>query len=197
MNNVRIEKSIELSDWIVRRYETIPFISDGRVELAVTCYYITWQHHAAIAQLCHLGLFASATALIRCAWDSYTRGMWLHHAATSEQLENFKQKGDMPKGKQIFLELQTAIPEIENQFIKKRESTYSRLCDFTHTGIGQIGNHFISGEITADLGDSAINDVLHFVETLALSALSYSALIAKNQEVANCAFDRMRVIEES
>jgi hypothetical protein len=197
MNNVKIEKSIELSDWIVRHYETIPFISDGRVELAVTCYYITWQHQAAIAQLCRLGLFASATALIRCAWDSYTRGMWLHHAATPEQLDNFKQKGDVPKDKQILLELQAAIPEIENQFIKKRESMYSRLCDFTHTGIGQIANHFVSGEITADLGDSAISDVLRFVETLALSALSYSALIAKNQGVAKLAFDRMRVIEES
>lgn len=191
MNNDRIEKSIELSDWIVKRYEVLQPIADGRVELAVALYYITWQHQAAIAQLCSKGLFAPATALMRCAWDSYTRGMWLQFATTPEQLEKFKRGDTVPKDKIILRALEKAIPETENEFVKFRKSTYSRLCDLTHSGIGQISNNFLNGEITADLSDSAIDEVLCFVETLALAALSYSALIANDQEVAEAAVDRM------
>ncbi len=195
MNADRIQKSIELSDWIAQRYELLPIVCNGRAELAVTCYYITWQHQAAVAQLCRLGLFAPATALIRCAWDSYTRGMWLQFAATATQIEIFKQDGTIPKDKEILLAIQKAIPETENGFMKAREAKYSHLCDLTHTGISQISNHFVAGEITADLSDSVIQEVLRFVEAMALGSLSQSALIANNQTVASEAFDRIRRLD--
>lgn len=195
MNNRRVEKSIELSDWIVGCYDALPVICDGRVELAVACYYITWQHQAAIARLCCWGLFAPATALIRCAWDSYTRGMWLQFAATPEQLEDFKRTGEIPKDKAILTAIQTAIPETENGFIKAREAKYSHLSDLTHTGISQISNHFVAGEIAAHLDESTIDEILRFVEALALASLSHTALISENQIVAGEAFDRMRELK--
>jgi hypothetical protein len=156
MNSDRIKKSIELGDWISTQYEALLVSGNGRAELAATCYYITCQHQKAIAHLCCLGLFAPATALIRCAWDSFTRGMWLNFSATTLQLDTFKTKGKLPRTKDLLKAVDKAISSPGNSFVQAHEAKYNRLCDFTHTGIGQVSNHFIKNEIVSQLTDQSM-----------------------------------------
>lgn len=195
MNNVRIEKSLELTDWICKSFVSLSLVADGRRELAMGCYYITWQHHAAVAHLCDLGLFAPATALMRCSWESYTRGLWLNHSATATQLENFEKSGIVPDSKKIAKAIDAAIPNMDDEFFEARKSKYSLLCDLNHTGIIQLNNLFVDGDITSEVDASSLDEILEFVESLALGALCSAALLAENKSVLTQAFDRMRKLK--
>jgi hypothetical protein len=191
MNSNRIDKSIEIGSWISSQYVSLGVSGNGRAELAAACYHITCQHQIAIAHLCRLGLFAPAKALVRCTWESFTRGLWLERSATVPQLDVFRKNGSLPIIKDLLIAIDKNFPNDIRSYLKIHETTYKQLCDFNHTGIGQISNHLIAGEIVAQLSDSEIDRVLRFVEGLAYSALHYMAELGNNRSVSQAVLNRM------
>lgn len=191
MNYGRIENSIEVGIWISNQYARLGVSGNGRSELAAACYYITCQHQIAIAHLCRLGLFAPAKALIRCTWESFIRGLWLEGPATVSQLEVFRKNGRLPKIKDLLIAVDQNFPEAKKSYLKIHETSYKQLCDFNHTGVDQISNHLIAGEIVAQLNDFEIDRVLRFVEGLAYSALYYMAELGDNREISQDVLNRV------
>jgi hypothetical protein len=191
MNSSRICKSIEIGSWISTQYVSLGVSGDGRAELAAACYHITCQHQLAIAHLCRLGLFAPAKALIRCTWESFIRGLWLERAATVSQLDVFRKIGSLPIIKNLLIAVDKNFLDNKRSYLKIHETSYKQLCDFNHTGVGQISNHLVAGEIVAQLSGSEIDRVLRFVEGLAYSALYYMAELGRNQDISQAVLSRI------
>jgi hypothetical protein len=195
MNNDRIEKSLGLANWICSSFTLLKPITNGRIEHATVFYYITWQHHTAIAHSCDQSLYAPATALIRCAWDSYTRGLWLELVATETQLADFINSEKIPKPKDISISLEPHLSAMGDDFLNLNANTYSLLCDLNHTGITQIKNHFSDGDIVAELDDKQVDAILNFVEFLSLRALFKAAQLAENPTIENQALIRVEKLK--
>ena len=78
----RIQAAIELVEWIRVSVHDQPLTANERNLVAVPCYAITQDHHHAIVLLIDHQLFASSFALLRIAFESYIRGVWLSLCAT-------------------------------------------------------------------------------------------------------------------
>ncbi|MEO8388394.1 hypothetical protein [Polaromonas sp.] len=195
MRNIFIDKSLELSDWVISEFEKIQVTVNGRSELAIACFYVTWQHQAAITRLCEVGLFAPAQALLRCAWESWVRGMWLYEVATPEQLLSFKQGGDPPNHQQLLEGIESKQGLEPGLMLSLHKLQFRTLCDFTHTGISQLVSQFSDGAMQARLSDDEIRILLLRANTLALAALGQTALTKNNQTIAESAHKKMHVID--
>jgi hypothetical protein len=193
--NERLDKSLELADWIVSRFDGLGITGDGRSELAATCYYVVWQHQAAVPRLYRDGLIAPATALLRCAWDAYIRGMWLERVATEDALNAFKAGGSPPSQKNLMQALEIADVLPPGILLSFHQTHYSELCDLTHTGIVQVSQQLRGDEICAQQEPEQLKSILAFVDSIALSAFAQAALIADDQALAREALNRMALIE--
>ena len=192
--NERLEKSREKADWIASKFDGIGVVRDGRSELAATCYYVVWQHQAAVSSLYRAGLIAPATALLRCAWDAYIRGMWLSRAASDEAVAAFLSGRSPPPQKDLVIALEVADelpPDILSAF---HRANYSELCDLTHTGITQLLQQWSNDEICARQEPEQLENILEFVDSIALSLLAQAAVMANEQVIAHEALKRMSAI---
>jgi hypothetical protein len=192
----RIEQSLALADWIVDAFAQLKPSRDIRAGLSSTCFYIVWQHQAAIPRLCREGLFAPATALLRCALDSYIRGMWIHRGASDDALELFIKSLRPPHIEEMMKQIDKAdsTPQA-NQSIYV--SNYSSLCDATHSGIGQLARNFDGKTIMPQLSNEDESKLLIWVEALALSSLGQAAQTANNTEIATQALNKLRQISQT
>jgi hypothetical protein len=195
VNENSIEQSKRLVDWIGTKLEQIQINIDGRTELAAASYYVTWQHQAAIVRLLDIGLVAPATALQRCVWESYTRGVWLHRGASDKQIAAFR-NGTAPDSKSLLKAIEKADGLMNGEWLRQHESRYERLCDLTHTGMGQLALQFKGGHIQADLSSIQLKQLLRFINVIALSALAEAALLGSSQSIAEEALARMRQLAQ-
>ena len=192
--NERLKKSRDIADWIASKFDGIGVVRDGRSEFAATCYYVVWQHQAAVSRVYQEGLIAPATALLRCAWDAYIRGMWLSRAAGDEAVAAFLAGGSPPPQKEIVAALEVADelpPDILSAF---HRAHYSELCDLTHTGIAQLLQQWNDEETCARQEPEQVESILEFVDSIALSSLAQAAVMANEQLIAHEALERMSAI---
>ena len=87
-----LDKATELVDWIIARLNGIEIKRDDRHRVPSMLFDLVIEHHISIAQLLKLQLCASAFTLVRCEFESFVRGSWLHYCATDKQLESFVEK---------------------------------------------------------------------------------------------------------
>jgi hypothetical protein len=194
MCSSRVEESIALADWIISGFEKLKVTPDGRRELSAKCYYVAWQHQAAIPRLCRDGLFASATALLRCEWEAYARGMWLHRAASDLAITRFKTERKLPDHKSLLCALEKVDQLPEGSYVEFYDTHYSMLYDFTHTGMEQISMQFDGKDICVQPSDSEVAQLLHFADIIALSTFAQAASMFDRQDMADEAVKRLRNI---
>ena len=94
----------------------------------------------AIVVLVHEGLYGSALAMLRVAFEACVRGMWLLDAATDEEIDQAG-NGQSPNdffGK-IVADLEKPGRIEPGSFSQLKGASWKRLCSLTHTGYEQIG----------------------------------------------------------
>ncbi len=196
MQNNRIEQSLIQADWIVSAFEQLKPVREGRVGISMTYFYIVWQHQAAIPRLCTDGLFAPATALLRCALDAWVRGMWIHRVVSDDQFNEFIAGKRLPHIESMMSSLDKVDNNTSNTHKSLYDTSYSALCDSTHTGIDQIARHFDGETIVPKLTNEEIAELLIWAEVLALDSLSQAALISNNNEIAKEALLKLHMVNE-
>ena len=110
------------------------FPVDRRSHVALACFDLAIEHHAAMCVLASASLFGSLYALIRVQFEAYARGLWVLHVASDEQLAAFEgDKLDLPIGELLKL-VESAIGATASPLSKLKTSHWSMFCSFTHTG---------------------------------------------------------------
>lgn len=106
-----------------------------RTRAAASLYHVSVGHQAAIHVLTAHQLDGSAFALFRPQAETYERGLWLHVAATDQQVVDFL-NGKKPPSRQAMLD---SLPTEDGEPLKAiMNPPWSGLCDFTHGGANQI-----------------------------------------------------------
>src|SRR3546814_9825975 len=80
--------------------------------------------------------YASAFALVRCEFECFVRGAWIHHRATDEEIEQFVEKDEIkPKIWQLIEALEQHPPFEDKLLSHVKEKAWTPMNGYTHGGI--------------------------------------------------------------
>lgn len=138
--NVRTAISMAQDDlaWIRASLEGLEIKGDHRHRIPGQLFDLSIEHHAGIITLISMATYASAFALVRCAFECFVRGAWIHYCASEQEIEAFVEKDTIaPK----FGDLIKAIeerPEFSVKFLSTvKQSAWSAMNGYTHGGVHQ------------------------------------------------------------
>jgi hypothetical protein len=152
--------------------------------MAGGCLDQALEHQKAIVLLVRRQHFGSALALIRLAFESYVRGVWLHQCATDTELTKYTRD----KLKKEFYELIAEIEQTEAfkegvlSAIKKR--SWRAMNSFTHSGYSQAVRRNTEDSIEPNYEEQEILEVLQFSNAIALLTCIEIASLANNGDLA-------------
>ncbi|RYH37537.1 MAG: hypothetical protein EON54_19210 [Alcaligenaceae bacterium] len=131
-----IERSLQLSNWIVERHPARFEHGDGNT-LAIAFYAIALEHREAIVLLIGHGARTSAFALARSMYEANLKGSWARYCASEETLIRAFDQGILP-GFDIMVRQLGKVPGSENVFRRSKDMAWSGLSDFAHGGMKQV-----------------------------------------------------------
>lgn len=102
-----------------------------REHLAITSFFLTHEHNAAISLLNRSGLEGASLAMLRPCFEALVRGIWILRASSDEQVENFCMGRDSKKVETLLKDIRTHSPEdafLEQTWLKSEDSLHP----FTH-----------------------------------------------------------------
>lgn len=138
---------------IARSLQGLKLRGDPRSRVALACFAVAQQHHAAILILLANTppLHATAFALLRPLMEALLRGEWISHCATDEQVKCFAMGGK----KQLDMSsLVNALEEKGLNDLKVREvlyqNTWSVVSAYTHTYEHQVLHWLTGSDVSPD-----------------------------------------------
>lgn len=139
MGPAELEKQIEIAHWINSNL-AIPFSLSGKDHMALSCFDLSVEHHAAICALCEIPLYGPMFALVRVQFEALGNGLWIRHAASDEEVKKYQEKDGL-KGIGFgtlltIFESRVGADTLAFTTIKKRY--WEILSNFTHTGFQAV-----------------------------------------------------------
>ena len=152
--------------------------------MAGGCLDQALEHQKAIVLLVRRHHFGSALALIRVAFESYVRGVWLHQCATDTELSNYTRDKLKKEFYQLIAEVETteAFKEGVLSAIKKR--SWKAMNSFTHSGYSQAVRRNTQDSIEPNYEEKEVLEVLQFSNAIALLSCIEIASLANNVDLA-------------
>lgn len=172
-----IQTAGEYVEWLrqIVHEKTLP--ASDRVRAAAPCFGIAQEHHHAIVCLVDIGLYASAFALLRAAFEGYVRGEWLAQCAKDSELRRFLADKAIPELGKMLQALEQTPAFSEKILSQIKNQSWNAMCSYTHTG-GLHAQRWITAEsIEPDYSDEELQEVLNFAEIVgSLAALGTLSL---------------------
>lgn len=157
-----------------------------RSRLAAGCHFVAAEHHAGIALLCSVGHPASALALLRPAFESYVRGVWISECATDAQIADFQSgKSRSIPAIKAQIEAIEKTPTFDSGILGRSHSeNWHTLCGFAHTGIEQLQMCMTRSAIERNCTGEQIDEALAFAGACAIMASIAVATLAGDDQIA-------------
>lgn len=186
-----LEKQTEIAHWINTNL-SIPFSLSGKDHVALSCFDLSVEHHAAICALCDIPLYGSMFALVRVQFEALGNGLWIRHAASDEQVTKYQSKDGLKGiGFGTLLSIfETRVGAAAPIFTTLKKRYWEILSNFTHTGFQAVarrsndthtgGVNYSDQEILTMLRLSGVFANLAAVELASLSG--NNALISSSIE---------------
>ena len=179
----QLQESGGLIHWVHARLDglKVPDLpTSKRVQLTGACWHLVVEHHGAVVVLVESGLHGSALALLRPAFESFVRGLWLLLAASDAEVGNAS-RDDFPNdffGKIVRdLEQPGILDEGKLSWIKGPQ--WKQLCSYTHTGYQQIGARLTSEGLGYQYQNVELAGALTMADSLCLMCLIHFAGLAE------------------
>ena len=130
--------------------------------------------------------YASAFALVRCEFECFVRGAWLHHRATDAEIEVFIDKDEIkPRMWELIEALEEAPPFQDKLLSSVKDKAWKPMNGYTHGGIHQVSHRLQGHYIEPFFEDEALLEVIQFAGTMALVALGEIAAMAGRNDVVD------------
>jgi hypothetical protein len=133
-----INRSKALSVWMSQNIDGMAIPADQRSRLAAGCLHLMLEHHDGIILLIDHGAYGSAFALLRLAFESYVRGVWLSQCATEEELEAFKKEKLGKSFGSLIKELEQRPGFSSGVLSIAKQQSWGFLNSLTHSGFAQV-----------------------------------------------------------
>jgi sarcosine oxidase delta subunit len=188
----RIGQSESLTLWLDQKLNEFAVPASDRTRLAAGCLDTAMEHHEAIINLIVCRLYGSALTLLRPTFEAYLRGAWLHQCADERELELFKRD-------KLELKLVTLIEALEKKpsfacgtLLRAKKAGWSKMCDFTHTGIQQAIRRNKSDSIEPAYDQAELIEALGFADAMSAMCAIEIANIASNDRLAIEVLERIK-----
>jgi hypothetical protein len=179
-----ISKARDLLAWIDVKLHGIELEGDHRHRIPAQLFDLALEHAAGILQLVATKNYASAFALVRCEFECFVRGAWLHHRATDAEIEAFVEKDEMKtKMRGLIDALEKAPPFQEKLLSSIKDKGWKAMNGYTHGGIHQVSHRLQGNYIEPAFEDEAILEVIQFAGTMALIAFGEIAAMAGQKDL--------------
>lgn len=175
-----VSKASDLLAWIDGKLHGIELKGDHRHRIPAQLFDLALEHAGAILRLIAAKSYASAFALIRCEFECFVRGAWLHHRATDAEIEAFVEKDEIkPKMWELIEALEKAPPFDDKLLSGVKDSAWKAMNGYTHGGIHQVSHRLQGDYIEPAFEDEALLEVIQFAGTMALIAFGEIAAMAE------------------
>jgi hypothetical protein len=191
----RLVLSDEMLKWVHGQLDgmRLPDLpTEKRTQLATSCWHIAIEHSQAIVVLVHEGLYGSALAMMRIAFEAQVRGMWLMQAATEDDVDRAG-RDQFPRDffGQIVADLEKPGRLKQRTFSFLKGEAWSHLCSLTHTGYQQIGARLTSAGLGYNYTDAEILGALGSADALGLAALVSFARLTNDEALEKAGLERL------
>jgi hypothetical protein len=178
---IALIKSRDLDSWIDGSLRGVEVAGNHRYRIPGQLFDLAIEHHASVIELVESRLYASGFALVRCAFECFVRGAWLHHCATDDEFQTFIDQDRVPRMSPMIEALEQK-DEFAGGFLSKwREDGWKAMNGYTHGGIHQISRRMQGEYIEPAFEDDALLEIIRFTGAMALLALGQIAAMADNQ----------------
>ena len=153
--------------------------------MSAGCLDQAMEHQKAIVLLVRRQHYGSALSLVRLAFESYVRGVWLHHCATEAELNKYT--GDKLKKEfgALLKEIETVEAFTAGTLSVIKKQSWKAMNSFTHSGYSQAVRRNTTNSIEPNYDEQEVLEALQFSNTVALLASIQIASLANNAELAN------------
>ncbi|EDL70828.1 DUF6988 family protein [Vibrio campbellii] len=162
-----------------------------KVMVASSYYSICMEHYRSILTLLELQLYSSASALLRCLFESYVKGMWFYYCSGPKDIDRLRKDNfEKPFG--------ALVSEIEKEKGKglstAKKILWRTLNGLTHSGAAQLSRR-ISGEVIGSNFDELfIEDVKKFTNSYGLLVAGELALISDDRKAQTAVLEVQRAL---
>lgn len=189
-----LEKQDQMADWINTNL-SIPFSLSGKDHLALSCFDLSIEHHAAICALCHIPLYGSMFALVRVQFESLGNGLWIRHAASDEEARKYRGKDGLKSiGFGTLLSIfEARIDATVPAFTTLKKLYWEILSNFTHTGfqaVARRSNDTHTGGV--NYSEQDVLTMLRLSGVLAHLAAIELASLSRNEALISTCLERFR-----
>ena len=160
---------------------------DARLQLAVGCLHVAIEHAQAIVILVQEKCFGSALALQRPLFEAFSRGLWLRHAATKEEVGSAG-RDRFPTNKDIARTLESRL---DVTFPYLANDTWRTLCGYTHTGFQQISARLTRDGLRSNYSLDEVQQALRASDLIQLASAIELAGGAANERLSRAILDRL------
>ena len=142
---------------------------------------IALEHHESIYLLINQKFYGSAFALVRPLFDTFYRAHWVYGCATKDQVHEICNNDSFK-----FPKMSDMVQSIDEKYASDtffssiRDSSWSAMCSYTHTGLLQISRRFTGNTIKPNYNDGEILEVLNSTNVV-IMFITRLFFIATNQ----------------
>jgi hypothetical protein len=179
-----LAQSSRLSRWIDTKINGVAIPSTVRGRMAGGCLDQALEHQKAIVLLVRRQHFGSALALIRLAFESYVRGVWLHQCATDTELTKYTRDKLKKEFYEIIAEIEQTEAFKEGVLSATKKRSWRAMNSFTHSGYSQAVRRNTEEFIEPNYEEPEILEVLQFSNAIALLTCIEIASLANNRDLA-------------
>lgn len=180
-----VQKAEMLIRWLDERIDGLALKSDDRSRVAAGCLDVALEHQKTIVLLIHHKLYGSAFSLVRLAFESYIRGVWLLHCASDTQLKQIKHDKLKKSLEELLKEVEKVDGYNEGVLSAVKQRSWKSMNSYTHTGFLQIVRRSKESTIEPNYGNDEIMEVLNFAIIVGFLAALAEALMAGSLPLAN------------
>ena len=180
----RIQDAAEVVEWLRVAVHNISLTENERCRVAIPCFGITQDHHHAIVLLVEHRLYASSFSLLRIAFESYVRGVWLSVCATDAEIKKVANCWEPPKINVLISAIEQTPGFVEKVLSRIKDQSWKAMCAYTHTGGLHIQRWNTNEAIEPSYSEDEIEEVLQLSEMLACMSVLGIAEIIGNQALA-------------
>jgi len=177
-----LARSADLSNWIDTSIHGLEIPSGDRECVAAALFDQVHEHHKAIHLLLQSSLFGSAYSLVRPAFETFVRGVWLRNCASDKEVENFTKDKKSTKSIGTLISEIEALPGYDGGVLSKfKNEAWSAMCGYAHGGFQQVVRRITPSQIAVNFSEDEMLEVINSASTLALLAAFEMFQMAKRQ----------------
>jgi hypothetical protein len=187
-----IDKLMDVIVWIEKNIRDIELPSDEKTLLSAGCFDSAIEHQEAISLLHNASLYGSMFSLLRVITESFVKGLWIYNCATDKEIEKFKKDKLNKKFYMMLSEYEAKIDDSNGVLTQFKNSAWSSMNGFVHTGFIQVSRRYSSGALGEYYGKIELSHALGVAGALGLLAASQLVGMAGRSDLTEPFLDKMK-----